>query len=137
MWPHEDVYHMLFNTKINLNNLIKRVDKWKKKLKLIKSHFKQTRRIYCGRNYAVMSDMFKVVTLSKGNGQQIIDVLKDTTYEDLEKQILYIFFSKWRTKAKNLQLSDLNRYFASFSGDPLHWCFQNDHGLPVGNVLTI
>lgn len=72
-----------------------------KKTKLIKIHFKPNRRIYCGRNHAVMSDILKVVTLSKGGGKQIIDVSKDTTYEDLEKQTLYLFFSKGRSKAQN------------------------------------
>lgn len=40
-----------------------------KKTKLIKIHFKPTRRIYCGRNHAVMSDILKIVTLSKGGGK--------------------------------------------------------------------
>lgn len=48
-----------------------------------------------------MSDILKVVTLSKGGGKQIIDVSKDTTYEDLEKQTLYLFFSKGRSNAQN------------------------------------
>lgn len=79
--------------------------------------------------------MFKVVTLSKGGGQQIIDVSKNTTYEDLEKQILDLYFPKGRSMAQNLKLSDLNHYLASFSGDPLPRCFQNDHEFMVGNYF--
>lgn len=103
--------------------------------KKIKRHFKPTRRIYCGWKHAVRSDVFKVVTLSKGGGQQIIDVSKDTTYEVLEKQILDLYFPKARSMAQNLKLSDLNHYLASFSGDPLPRSFQNNHEFTVGNYF--
>lgn len=105
------------------------------KTKKIKRHFKPTRRIYCGWKHAVRSDVFKVVTLSKGGGQQIIDVSKDTTYEVLEKQILDLYFPKARSMAQNLKLSDLNHYLASFSGDPLPRSFQNNHEFSVGNYF--
>lgn len=100
----------------------------------MKKHFKPTRRVYCGWKHAVSPDVFKVVTLSKSGGQQIIDVSKDTIYEVLEKQILDLYFPHGKSIAQNVKLSDLNYYLASFSGEPLPR-FPNNGGFTVGKFF--
>ena len=102
----------------------------------MKKQFKPTRRVYCGWKHAVSPDVFKVVTLSKGGGQQIIDVSKDTIYEVLEKQILDLYFPHGKSIAQNVKLSDLKYYLASFSGEPLPR-FPKMADLRLENFLSI
>ena len=67
-------------------------------------------------------------------GQQLIDVSKETSYDELEKQVVDLYFPRGRSMAQNLELADLNFYLASFSGEPLPK-FLCDGGFTVSKLF--
>lgn len=63
--------------------------------------------------------MFKLVSVGKGGGQQIIDVHKDLDHSSLLKEVTEVYFPNGFSKAQNLKLEDVFHYVASFSGSTL------------------
>jgi hypothetical protein len=79
---------------------------------------KPTRRIYVGWKH-LTSNVYKIVTVKDGGGQQVIDVNKDSDLEQLKEIILNIYFPNGRSEVKCLELNELGYFIASFSGQQL------------------
>lgn len=81
---------------------------------------KLTRRLYVGwKHQANAAQAFKVVTASKGGGQQTLDVPKDSSYSEVLKLICDIYFPQGYSKWQNLNLRDVTYFIGNFTGEPL------------------
>lgn len=95
------------------------LEKSKKKVKTMKNQVrneKPSRKIYLGWKHSTELGPYSIMKTKDGGGQQILDVAKETTYQELVDLISGIYFPRGVSQSKGLQISDLDIFIASFNG---------------------
>jgi hypothetical protein len=81
---------------------------------------KLTRRLYVGwKHQTKATGSFKVVSASKGGGQQTLDVRKESSYTELVKLICDCYFPNGYSKWQDLNLNDVTYFIGNFTGEPV------------------
>lgn len=96
---------------------------------------KLTRRLYVGWKHSIRAGVYKLISASKGGGQQIVDFNKDLTLNQLISEITDIFFPNGMSEAQDLRLDALDVHLASFSGSPIQETDENGESFTVGNYF--
>lgn len=95
---------------------------------------KATRRLYIGWKHEIRLGTFKLVSASRGGGQQIIDSNKEFDYSSLLKEIKEIYFPNGISLEQNMKIDDISCYLASFSGAALPK-MEDEGGFTVGKYF--
>ncbi|XP_053388509.1 uncharacterized protein LOC128551637 [Mercenaria mercenaria] len=76
---------------------------------------KPTRRLYIGWKHKATGH-FKIVSASKGGGQRLLDVRKDSSYTELVKLICDCYFPNGYSKWQGLSINDVTYFIGNFTG---------------------
>ncbi|XP_053372911.1 uncharacterized protein LOC123560267 [Mercenaria mercenaria] len=79
---------------------------------------KPTRCLYIGWKHKATGH-FKIVSASKGGGQRLLDVRKDSSYTELVKLICDCYFPNGYSKWQDLSINDITYFIGNFTGEPV------------------
>ncbi|XP_033756612.1 uncharacterized protein LOC117339234 isoform X2 [Pecten maximus] len=96
---------------------------------------KLTRRLYVGWKHEVRQGIYKLVSASKGGGQQVLDLHRDTSKAELMREVLTLFFPGGQSLAQNVTSDEVNYHLASFSGAPIP-DMDGEGGFTVGKYVS-